>query len=280
MSKILKLNDVINITEHENIRRQFDKPKNRIFIKNAATGEDIFGPDPLGNKVVLAGSTYNAQRICPTITPKIWTPTYNTDLALDNSVNEPYTGEGGRPGEFVFLIALGKNGCGPDMAQKKKVRYASRIEPEDLVPFKYVPIANDLSVDQRSKYFGRKKGDTRIAYYFKTWEGNPEYKQQFLDGTPIDENIYSSERAKKEEVESFIQYYFKVTTDDCRDWYRYLTSIEDAKVSQISLLTAWKKTIDGFDYYQDIRPYTVLNFPTQLLIDPDVALDIIYQVFP
>ena len=277
-NEIVKVSDRINITDKNQID-EFSR-KNRIFIKDHATGKDIFGSDPLHNKVVLAGSTYNAQRICPVIKPKIWTPTYNTDLVLDNSVNEPYTGEGGRPGEYVFLIAVGKNGSGPDLSQKKLVKYASRIEPEDLVPFKYVPVANDITVAQRAKYFGRKKGDARIAYNFKTWEGTPEYKQQFLDGTPIDENIYSSERAKKEEVESFIQYYFKITTDDCRDWFRYTTSMADARISQISLLTAWKKTIDGFDYFQDIRPYTVLNLTTELLIDEDKAFDIIYQVLP
>ena len=270
------LNDKINITDHSHL---IGKPKNRIIIKDSFTQKPIFD-EVLTNKVVLAGSTYNAVRICPDIKPKIWTPSYNTALSLDNTVNEPYTGEGGRPGEYVFLLAVGKNGCGPDQSQKKEVNYVSRIEPEDLVPFQYVPLSNDLNATQRTKYFGRKKETERIAYYFKSYEGTPVYKQQFLDGTPIDENIYSSERAKKEQVESYIEYYFKITQSDCRDFFEVKTSIDDAQMSQFSLLTAWKKEIDGYIYYQDIRPYTLVNFPTKLLIDRDDAYDIIYQVFP
>jgi len=276
IKKIILPGEYINITDHE--YHKYGKPKNRIQIVDSFTQKPIF--KDLTNKVVIAGSAYNAVRICPSFQPSILTPSYNTSLSLDNTVSESWTGKGGRDGEFVYLMCVGNNGCGADSSQKKEVNYASRIDPSNLVPFQYVAKANDLNAIQRESYFGRKAGDSRIAYYFKTWEGTPIFKQQFLDGTAIDENIYTSERALIDEVESFIQYTFKITTADCREYYEQISSLADAKISQISLCSAWTKTIDGYTYYQDIRPYTLLNFPTELLIDTDKAFDIIYQVFP
>ena len=71
----------------------------------------------------------------------------------------------------------------------------------------------------------------------------------------------------------------KITKEDCRDYFIATTGINDARINSISLLTAWKKTIDGYDYYQDIRPLTELHFPNEPLIDMTKGLDIIYQIY-
>lgn len=272
-NKIIGLRDKISFNEDLNIKKE-----NRVLVLDGATGEPIF--KPLTNRVVLAGSAFMAPRLFKDAKIGALTPTYNNDLGLENSVNEIYTGDTNyRPGEFIFLWCVGKGGSGAQSFQKDIIKYASRITPEDIVPFKYVTSSNDLIPSQRQSYFGRKvMSNGRIPYYFKEIVYNG-FKQQYLDGTPIDENVYKSERANNEEIESFHELLLKITTDDCRDWFRYTTSIEDAKLNQISLCTAWKKEVNGYTYYQDIRPYTILNFPTELLIDEDKSFDILYQVF-
>lgn len=228
------------------------------------------------NKVILAGSAFTASKHF-NIKPKVFTPSYNEVLGLDHSIKEPFTDVGIRKEEQIFLFAVGVGGCGQEASQVYKVDYTKWIQPEDLVPFRYQLKSNDLGNFMRDKYFGRKTTDDRIAYYFKAFENPPEFIQQYVDGTPIDENIYLSDRT--DEVESFVQLNLKITKDDCRDFFLATTGINSAKINTISLLTAWKKEIDGHIYYQDIRPITKINFPNESLIDISKGIDIIYDIF-
>lgn len=228
------------------------------------------------NKVIVGGSAFTAAKHF-NLKPDVFTPTYNTVLGLENSVNEPYNGLGIRKEEQVFLFAVGTDGCGDENSQVYNVDYTKWIAPESLVPFRYQLDKNDLGGYMRDKYFGRKVIGNRIAYYFKAFETQPIFKQQYVDGTPIDENIYLSNRI--EEVESFVELNLKITKEDCRDFFLATTGINDARVNSISLLTAWAKEIDGNIYYQDIRPLTKLHFPNEALIDTSKGLDIIYHIY-
>lgn len=248
----------------------------RIIVRDGATKKPLF--EPRHNKTVLAGATFTAMRTFEGITPRIWTPTYNTDLKLENSVNEPFTGNF-REGEFVCLYCVGRNGTGVIGSQINEIDYASRIEPEYLVPFRYVNASTDLTSVEREKYFGRQVGKNKIAYYAKAFESEPIFRQQYLDGTQIDENIYASQRAKNEKVQSYVELSLKINKLDCREWYTSTSKLADAKINQISLLIGWKKEINGLIYYQDLRPYSVLNFATELLMDETKTFDIIYQLF-
>ena len=252
-----------------------DKTSHKTFIqiKDEDTGEVIFEGS---NKVILAGSAFTAAKHF-NISPRAKTPSYNTVLGLDNTVSEPFNEEGVRREEQVYLFAVGTNGCGLANSQVYDVDYSKWIAPEHLVPFRYQLATNDLNPDLRDKYFGRKTYGDHIIYYFKAFETKPELKQQYSDGTPIDENVYLSNRI--DEIETFVETQLKITKEDCRDYFIATTGINDARINSISLLTAWKKTIGGYDYYQDIRPLTELHFPNEPLIDVTKGLDIIYQIY-
>lgn len=228
------------------------------------------------NKVIVSGSAFTAAKHF-NIKPNTFTPSYNSILGLDESVNEPYTEDGIRKGEQVFLFAVGDDGCGQEAHQVYNVDYTKWIAPENLIPFRYQLPTNDIQGFMREKYFGRKTMSNRIAYYFKSFEVPPVFKQQYVDGTPIDENIYLSNR--EDEVESFVELQLKITKDDCRDFFLATTGINSAKISSMSLLTAWTTEVDGITYYQDIRPLTKLHFPNESLIDTSKGLDITYHIF-
>lgn len=271
MSNVKKL----LLNEEGNFRKdECSIKKNCIIIKNKATGEVLWKGT---NKVIVSGSAFTAAKHF-NISPNAVTTSYNNVLALDHTVNEVNPeGAGVRRGELVYLFALGTDGCGVEASQVQKVNYGKWISPDYLVPFRYQLKTNDLKNFQREKYFGRKTTDDRIIYYFKGFETPPEFVQQYADGTPIDENVYYSER--EDEIESFVKLNLSVTKEDCRDFFKATTGIDDARVNTISLLTAWYDEIDGFRYYQDIRPFTKLNFPNEYLIDEDKGLDIIYFIF-
>lgn len=266
--KKLALYDTKHIKEDKITTRKTDI---QIFVEG--TDELVFRGS---NKVIVGGSAFTAAKHF-NLKPRVFTPSYNTVLGLENSVNEPYDEPGIRKEEQVFLFAVGTDGCGDENSQVFKVDYTKWIAPESLVPFRYQLEKNDISGYMRDKYFGRKVIGDRIAYYFKAFETKPEFKQQYVDGTPIDENVYTIERI--EEVESFVELNLKVTKDDCRDFFMATTGINDARINSISLLTAWAKEIDGQIYYQDIRPLTKLHFPNEVLIDTSKGLDIIYHIY-
>jgi hypothetical protein len=93
----------------------------------------------------------------------------------------------------------------------------------------------------------------------------------------IDSDVYTSE--KTDEIESFIELELMVEPDECREWFKQTTGINDAKINTFSLCTAWAKTIDGQIYYQDIRPLTKYNIPNEYLIDLTKGIQISYHLY-
>lgn len=269
----MSIDKKINLFEINKYTDKASCHKTNIIIRDAYTKEDVFRGS---NKVILAGSAFTAAKHF-NLSPKAKTPSYNSVLGLDNTISEPFLENGVRREELVYLFAVGINGCGLENSQVYDVNYSNWIQPEFLVPFRYQLKTNDIGSSLRDKYFGRKTYGDFILYYFKAFESKPEFKQQYIDGTPIDENVYLSKRV--DEIESFVEIQLKITKEDCRDYFIATTGINDAKINSISLLTAWPKIIDGYTYYQDIRPLTELHFPNEALIDKSKGLDIIYQIY-
>lgn len=265
------------IDSHKRIRRGIYNgvQDTDITIICHETGEVLYRG--LKNKVILAGSDFTAAKHFDFI-PSVVTPTYNQILKLDNYDKfTPYSGHGYRPEYKICLFAVGIDGCGIDASQIKKVDKSKWIAPDSLVPFRYNLSASDLNASLRDTYFGRQvKGDYAI-YNFKGFDANPSYHRQYTDGTPIDENIYISDRV--DDIECYIELKMSVLKEDCRDFFKQTTGINTAKINQISLLYAYPMVIDGYTYYQDIRPATQLNFGNESLIDLSKGIDIIYHLY-
>lgn len=229
------------------------------------------------NKVIVPGSAFTVMKHFKGINIPVKTPTYNSAIGLDEI--RSVTDQQERLENYVYLWALGTDGCGPENSQKYDVDYTKWIAPQDLVPFRYELMNHDISSDKREMYFGRKEipAADRIAYYFKAFETEPVFKQQYIDGTPIDENIYISDNTM--DVESYVEIKMTLLRSDCRDFFIATTGINDARVNSISLLTAVPMQINGYTYYQNIRPLTKLNFSNEELIELTKGIDFIYQIF-
>jgi len=70
-----------------------------------------------------------------------------------------------------------------------------------------------------------------------------------------------------------------VTKDDCRDYFINTTGINDGRFNCLSLCLAWTDVFDGFTYYQDIRPFTRINFPNKFLNDLTSEWLITYHIY-
>ena len=265
-NKNLVLFDSADTRDHGSIKRT------EIIIAETETGKVVFKGE---NKVIVSGSEFSAR--CHFDLPgEEITPTYNSRLYLDKTIT---TGPVRRDAIKTYLFAVGTNGCGNIPSQVYEVNPSKWIDPMSLVPFRYCYADEDLAPELRSKYFGRKEMDDYIAYYFKAFEHDPVLHMQYADTSPIDNSVYDLERSSEPEV--FVELKLQVTKEDCRQFFRETTGINDARLNTLSLLTCWayQDPEDGFTYYQDIRPLTKYNFPNESLIDLSKGLDITYHLY-
>lgn len=262
----------------DKIKRENDKYKildgHRLKTKITAyytdTGEEIFTRH---NMLTIAGGAFLARALFDINNVEI-TPSYNTALNLDGTINTTTTTEKNR----VYLFCVGKGGCGRENSQVYAEKYASWITPENIVPLQYLTAGEALNEYEKKVYFGKKTGTTATSYYFKRFDSDPRLVQQLTDGTPIDGSIY--DMVTTQDAETIVTMQLSISKSDCRDYFINTTGLNDARINQISLCTAWLKTDDhGNKAYQDIRPATILNFPNEPLIDTEKAITISYSVY-
>lgn len=284
ITKPLSLKDTMGITGE---RTNF---KTKITAWYTDTGEVLFTKH---NIMTLAGGGFLARLLFDIDEPEK-TPSYNSMLDFTFANSEESNTEN-KP-EKVCLFCVGTDGCGRENSQVYAAKYASWINPAytdtygGIIPFRYTTPDADLTAVQRDytktgTYFGRKEKSDRIAYYFKRFDSEPIFTQQFTDGTPIDANVYETQESTDMEVESIVSMQMSITKDDCRDFFFYGTGLNDARINSISLCTGYVKTDGNLTEtvanaeYMNIRPVTRLNFPNESLIDLRKSITISYSIY-
>lgn len=290
--KIVSLNDKHSITDlinndHNLADRLGGKvKKTRITLTDHDTGE-VLGE--YENKVVISGSMFSACKVFGIDTSLIL-PSYNDEMHFDNDQEKI-------PGNFdrsiVQLFCVGDDGCGATQKDVFPVNYTDRIrplinidDPESCIggiyPFRLQNINDDLPEQLRAYYFGRKTySDESIAYYFKRFDTEPELHVMYTDGTQVDDNMYNNDTDQV--AECYVETRLRITRNDFRDFFAKVIGWDNARISTLSLCYAWEYEIEEegntHKYYQDIYPYTKLNFPVEFLVNLDKAIDFNYQVY-
>lgn len=263
--------DGISLNPNDISQRLGMGPKGtRIFIRNLDTGEEY----ETHNMVLLDGGMWTAAYHWG-LDEIIKLPSYNEDMALDNPGD--VASESQR--SIISLFCVGTGGCGLEPSQVYPVDYTKRIQPANMVPFRYQAIDNDLNKNMREIYFGRKTiNDQYYAYYFKKPETAPVMYAQYVDGTPIDANMFNSQN--KTEAELYVETVLMITKYDCRDYFINTTGINTAVMNQFSLCRGIKQVdSDGTAWYKDIHPVTQVNINAESLIDLQKGIEITYQTY-
>lgn len=260
--------------------------KTKITFRNHDTGE-VLGE--YHNKVVITGSQANACALFG-LDKLVNFPTYNTEMGLDNSDNESETPKND---SIVCLFCVADSGCGTTPKDVLVANYTGRLKPAPanptsindfdssmIMPFRYVDTDSDIDDDLRQYYFGRKTFTNlgKIGYYFKRFDTQPQLHLVYADGTPITSDMYNVDSDQL--AECYVDMRLRITRLDFRDYFENVLGWDKARISSLSLCLAWyDDTIDNYVYYQDITPYTVLNFSYQPLVDATMAVDVEYQVY-
>lgn len=266
----MQLLDKVAVNDLNSLCKNKSSLKTKIVVKCKETGEVLWTGH---NKLVIAGAGFLARAMFDIDTPEI-TVSYNTALNLDNTISGVTVTDNRMK---TCLFCVGTNGCGRENSQVYDVDYTKWIDPDSIVPFQYMPIVKDIKAVQRSIYFGKKTTAENHIYYFKSFDSDPQLIQQYTDGTLVDATVYTNNTTM--EAETYVAMTMSIDKFDCRDYFIATTGIKDARINTISLCTAWYRVIDGYRYYQDIRPITRLNFPNESLIDLRKGIDIEYYVY-
>ena len=297
----------------------------KVEFFNDATGARIW--EPLHNKTVIAGSALTAMKLFNLDRNVLEsTPTYDKELnnndaipygssvrviegadgttyptvAIKNANGDVIGSVHDETQRIICGFCVGQGGAGLDISDVFEVQYCSWISPDNLVPFRY-PLVSADNVDE-SMYKGKTEltlnnGQIRHAYYFKEFSNSPRLEQNYMStvGTFTDSisssTVYKN-TASADAARSYVECHLKITRDDCREFFIAHKGLENAKINQISLVSAWKKTVevtkmnsDGnsvtnkYEYLQDIRPFSLLNIPNEILSDMEKSISIIYTLY-
>ena len=281
MEKVIKLTpDFLNTVDTLDRKIISNKlsggPKyTRIVMTDHDTGK-VLGE--FENKVVISGSIMSAMKAFGIDTPVIL-PDYNREMNLDNTLDYSNTMPKNSP--YVCLFCVGDSGCGTTAKDVFTAKFIDRIDPEtDILPFRYVDINNDLNDDLRKYYFGRKTLHDvgKVAYYFKAFDTTPQLHLRYTDATQINDQIYNVETDQT--AECYVETRLRITRNDFRDYFEQVRGWDMARISTLSLCYAWyDDTIDKYRWYQQIYPYTKLNFSVEWLVQLDKAIDFQYSVY-
>lgn len=291
--KIISLNDKHSISDLINSDKdlltrleQGKVRKTRITLTDHDTGE-VLGE--YENKVVITGSMFSGCKVFG-IDTNLILPSYNDEMNFDNdqdtSLDRNYDKS------IVQLFCIGDDGCGATQRDVYVCNYTDRIkpltnidDPEECIgkiyPFRFQDIDDDLPEQLRLSYFGRKTYTDKIGYYFKRFDTTPELHVKYTDGTQVDDNMYNTNTDQV--AECYVETRLRITRNDFRDFFEDVIGWDHARISSLSLCYAWEyvdpNDEHGYKYYQDIYPYTKLNFPVEFLVNLDKAIDFNYQVF-
>lgn len=285
----------------------------KVEFFNDVTGEQIW--EPLHNKTVIAGAALTMMKLFNLDRNVLDnTPTYDTILGLDEGatgttyptvavkdVSGNTIGSIEDESQRIILgFCVGQGGAGLDISDVFEVKYASWITPDNLVPFRY-PLQSADDVDE-TMYKGKKalslaNGQTRNAYYFKAFSNTPNMVQNYVShiGTFSDSisayTIYDNSTTA-DKAQTYVELHLKITKDDCREFFIAHNGLENSKINQISLVYGWQKDVEvtkldsvgnmktsTYSYFQDIRPFSVINIPSEILSDHDKSISIVYTLY-
>lgn len=313
MNRPLYLNDNYRTNDLYKLDHSSGRINSKIEFYNDS-GELIW--EPLHNKTVIAGSALTAMKLFNLDKSCLDnTPTYEEILGgLDNGNSSgayPVTvvtdSSGAALGSIhdesqrkIIGFCVGQGGAGLDISDVFDTRYCDCIYADDIIPFRY-PLESADDIDENI-YKGKKtitltNGQRRAAYYFKTFSNTPILVQNYVSTAGSYSDIVSKEtvynnNSSADSVQSYVELHLKITKDDCRDFFIAHKGLETAKINQISLVSAWEKSVEvtkldklgnyntsTVEYFQDIRPFSLINIPNEVMSDKSKSISIIYTLY-
>lgn len=235
--------------------------------------EKIFDEE---NQIVIGGALFILEKVFG-VEPNLYVDYLNNimGIATDDMSTDLYADT------HVCLFGVGVGGCGDSIRSVKDVNFVER-EIFEMVPFRITD--EDLNPSEQKKYFFKMEKDNKTHYYLKTFEQQPVIKalwkdsdDQDEDGSEVEAGVHESTRT--EPIETFVEMILKISKKDVRDYFELYGDIEQCRINSIGLFTgAKRKLADGTTDYQQVKLFSKLNIPNEMLtLKKD--LTIVYRIY-
>ena len=239
------------------------------------------------NIILLGGRRFTLEKLFNVELPKNRRVTLN-ELFSINQEGPELSGLGPKQGKCVCLFGVGRGGSGLTFGSKN-IPAEKEYNLYDMIPMRYVDANNDLTAEEKSKYYLRVPTEDGkfIAYYLKKFELDPElvveiggeeyYPNKAEDNLPTDWD----ELIERKDVDMSIQLRLKVSVDDVREYFIETDQgIEAARVNELATYLGYKpEGKEGWVDYLDIEAFSKLTFNNEPLDDETKELNIVYKFF-
>lgn len=204
-----------------------------------------------------------------------------------------------RPGNIVQCYGIGVTGVAEnditvypvDYREKsidmQKVNDDGNTVTGTMIPFRYT--SETLTVDDRRKYFGKRKDDQGVTqYYLKRFETAPVIKHVWKTGEDVEEEALVSSAdvwtnaSGLNPVETFTEIILKITKKDIKEYFILLEQEERARLNTVALFSGEfvKDEEDDTDDgdFRDVRLFSKLCIPTEY-VSLSKDLNFIYRIY-
>lgn len=275
---------------------------------DSKTGVTKFGTQVFEteNMIVLGGSLFTLEKVFDVNYFNGSDNTFADELNLDtlfgftSASSSDYTlsdaSDFPQKTNSVCLFGVSTYGAGESITDVKSVNYYERALHEGgsgssygLLPFKLLSSSERLTEDEKERYWYRNElnvgGNTKTAYYLKSFETDPEVFVLYRDNGDDDGSpVKSSPWSEKPEtpIETFIQLTLRITKDDIRQYFIDNGEIEKTRINSIALFSAIPATVtkNGNTYtdYRNVRMFSRLNINNEMLTT-NKDLTISYRIY-
>lgn len=234
------------------------------------SGNELISKGKYKNKLLVSGRVYLCEKAINTRS-NFKPPSIDQDYGVSGVLTLNNTN---LIQEDIIGIMVGIGGTTAVYGTINDVEVHKKTVPNP-VPFRIVPLANDLTGEERAKYFLRVVEGGNVKYYGKKFESRST-KVLYENGTEVPLNVDSI--ASPGNIRVFNEYLAVVGQKDIREYF--LSVYGDTSLCQINtvgLLTGYPETVNGQIEYRNVRCITTANMAQNPLKDELSVINFSYE---
>lgn len=286
MAKILKLTDNVNkIQDATSLTGGLNLSKG---FKTEVIAKDEFGKELFrkSNILVAGGQRFVLEKVF-NIDPNLSSNriTLNKIYSHENT-ETPITDLMPRREKAVCLFGIGIGGS--------ELTMGSAVAPHNRnfnlynqIPFRVVPLANDLSSVVKSQYYFRRSlPNNRVGYYLKRFATTPKINMlvngvNFVPNQSTD-NTYvgtADQLIQNQAVEIYLEFNLFISELDIREYFTVNEGLQHARINEISLFTGYQEAGVDWREYKDVECFSKLTFDNEPFTNPSKTVEVIYRIY-
>lgn len=256
-----------------------------VIYESRRNGKKVFTRKIRNNDLLVTGAVFLSEKVNNVRSTFLTTP-LDFSLGIHNIEDIDRTSRT-VPQEHIVGFCIGNGGCGDVYNTVHKVHRTDLTVP-GMIPFRVVPLSNDLQGTTREQYFLRTVRGDYAYYYGKKFGIEREINVQYEDGTivPVDVNLIGDSNRKY--IKTFTKFVGTVDEYEVREYFKLTEgSTMRSLVNSVGLATGYlgvasdavEKGISNLQEVFNARTITTLNTENGELKDSEATIKYTYKLF-